>query len=131
MQVDNDLKAGSASPADSLIEVLQLAVNVLVTIQVLHSPVAHGDSDVVHASRGNLVEVIGSDEAAPVLRQKRPALVCANSRTERPLINGCITSCIKDRWSDPWLQHKPATKVDTANLVGSVVKVEAPIYQRK
>lgn len=131
MQIDNYLKTGRASPANGLVEVLQLAVDVLVAIEVLQSPVANRDSDMVHASRGNLVKVVGSDEAAPVLCQKRPALVSANSLTERPLIDSSITSSIENRGSDPWLQHQPTTKVDTANLVGPVVKGEAPVYQSK
>jgi hypothetical protein len=34
VQIDNDLQARSASPANSLVQILKLAVNVLITVKV-------------------------------------------------------------------------------------------------
>jgi hypothetical protein len=77
VKVDNDLETGRASPADGLVEVFKLAINVLIAIEVRNGPVSNRDSDVVHSSSGDLVEVIGSDETAPVLCENATALVLA------------------------------------------------------
>lgn len=75
VQVNNNLETGGTSPADSLVQVGQLAIDVGVALQGRKSPVADGDTDMVHASGGDLVEVTLVDEGAPVLVQDSPALI--------------------------------------------------------
>lgn len=103
VKVDDNLEASSASPADGLVEVLKLTINVLIAIKALNSPVSNRDSDVVHSSTCDLVEVIGSNEAAPVLCQNTTTLVLTQGFTKGPLINCSISSCIEDRRSNPGL----------------------------
>jgi hypothetical protein len=50
----------------------------------------------VHSSGGNLVEVIGSNEAAPVSGKNTSALVLAQGLTKRPLVHSGITSCVEN-----------------------------------
>lgn len=104
VQVDDHLQAGSPSPVDCFVQVWQLPFDVWVAVQVLHSPVADGDSNVVHSRGRNLVDIILGDEGAPVLGQNRTTLVGAQGRAESPLINGSIAGRIEDRGSDPRLR---------------------------
>lgn len=123
MQINNDLETGGASPADGLVEILQLTIDVLVSIQVLQSPVSHRDSDVVHSCTGDLIQIVGGNETAPVLGQNRATFIRTQSLTERPLIDRRIASGVKNRWSDPGFSYQPTTEVDTPDLVIPVVEV--------
>jgi hypothetical protein len=67
VQVNHHLQSSSASPANCLIEELQLAVNIRIALEMLHSPISDGDSNVIHASSSNLVEVVLSNKSAPML----------------------------------------------------------------
>lgn len=74
----------------------QLTVHIWVAFQVLDSPVANWDSDMVHARGRNLVDVILGDEGAPMLRQNSTTLLGAQSRAESPLINGASASRVEN-----------------------------------
>lgn len=126
VQVNDDFEASATSPTDSLVQVRELTIDVRVALQGRKSPVADGNTNVVHARGGDLVEVILGNEAAPVLIQHGPALISANGGTKGPLVNSGIASGIKKRWGDPRLQHKPTTEVDTTDLVSSVVEGKTP-----
>jgi hypothetical protein len=120
VQVDENSKAGTTSPAYSSIQVLQLTIHVWVALERSQCPVPNGDSDVVHASSGNLIKIIRRHKGGPVLREHRSALVRAEGRAQRPLINGGVTGIIEDGRGDPRLQYQPASEVDTTNLVISI-----------
>lgn len=80
VQVNDNLQAGSASPVHCIVKVRQLSTDVRVFRQVLQSPVADGNSDMVHARGRDLIEVILGDEGAPVLGQNRTAIGRAQGR---------------------------------------------------
>jgi hypothetical protein len=75
MQVNDDFKTGSTSPADCIVEVFELTVDIWITIQVFHGPISNRNSDMVHTRTGDLIQVVGSDESAPVLVKHRAACV--------------------------------------------------------
>lgn len=67
VEVEHDFETCAAGPADGLIEDFQLALDVGVTLQWCHSPIADGDADVVEADFSDLVEVVLGDPCVPVV----------------------------------------------------------------
>ena len=65
MQVDPDLQPNFFGPEDSLIEILELSLNVWVIMERGDSPVADGDAYVVHVVGFDLLNV-GPGNKGPV-----------------------------------------------------------------
>ena len=123
VQVNNDLETNRTSPADRVVQVLQLAIDIWVTVQFLQSPISNWNAHMVHARISNLLEVVLVDKAFPVLRQDVTALISTKSVAESPLVHGSIARIIEHRGGDPRLQHEPTAQVDTTDLVRSISKL--------
>ena len=105
VEVDHDFEAGAAGPGDGLVEDGELALHVWLAVDRGDGPVADWDTDVVHTSGGDLVEVILGDPGVPVIgktgfrfgfAQGEGIGVFVDDRRRRSPIT-------KDGRSDPWL----------------------------
>jgi len=123
MQVHNDLQTCITRPTDSLVQHIKLTLDKRLTLLGHNRPVTDRDSDVVHASSTNLLEVVGGDERIPMLRQSALGAI-AESFGQTPFVNGTGSSLFKERRCNPRLQDQPAAKVDTSNFFGVIIKSE-------
>lgn len=80
----------------------------------------------VHPGRSNLVEVVLCDPRVPVVRKTVVGFASAKRLAEGVLVldDLALRPRLKERRRDPWLEDKPASKVDTADLVAVVVKLQ-------
>ena len=125
VQVKHDLQVVVPRPANSLIKDRQLPLNVWVARQWRQSPVSDGNPHVVESSIGDLPEVVGSNPRVPVLSKTVRCFLWPKCLAVCELVDDGLTAgpFIEDGRRDPWLQDKPATKVDAVHLVVVVVEV--------
>ena len=124
MEIEQDLEIGISSPADSLIQDIQLPLDVGVAIQGCNGPVPDGDSNMVQAVLADLLEVIFGDPGVPMVLESRRRTVLAEGLSVSILVDDCHARgpSLKDGWSDPWLKDEPAAQVDATDLVVLIVE---------
>ena len=69
VEIEHYLETCASGPADGLIKDFQLALDIGVTLQWCHSPIADGDANVVQTDFSNLVEVVLGDPCVPMITQ--------------------------------------------------------------
>ena len=69
VKIEHNLETCASGPADGLIEDIQLALNIRVTLQRCHSPISDRDSNMVQTNLSNLIEVVLSDPRVPMTTQ--------------------------------------------------------------
>lgn len=89
MQVDHDFEIGVSGPFDGLVEDWELALHKWVAVERCNGPVSNWDTDVVHASGGNLIEIILGDPGVPVVRQAGGRFCFAESLGISVLVDDC------------------------------------------
>ena len=78
----------------------------------------------IKAIVGNFGEVVLGDPGVPVILQSGRCSVLAEGLRVSVLVNDCIARgpLLKDGRSNPWLEDKPASQVDTTDFVVLVVE---------
>lgn len=124
MKIEQDLDIGISSPADSLIEDVQLPLDVWVAIQGSNGPVSDWDSNVIEAILANLAEVVFGDPGVPVILQSTRRSVLAKRLSVRVLVDNSLARgpFLEDGGCNPWLEDEPAAQVDATDLVVLVVE---------
>ena len=124
MKVEQDLEVRVSRPADSLIQDIQLSLDVRLTVQRCNGPVADRNSNMIQAIVADLSEVVFGDPGVPVVLEGRRGSVLAEGLSVSVLVNDCVTCgpFLKDGGCDPWLEDKPAAQVDATDLVVLVVE---------
>jgi hypothetical protein len=122
MKIHNHLQARGSRPADGLVEHLELALHVRLTVRRDHGPIPDGHPDMVQAGRAHLHEIIGGDERVPVLGQEALCCFLAQVLRQGPLVDGRVPSLFKEGRGDPGFQNQPSSEVDAAHLVAVVIE---------
>ena len=124
VKVEQDLEVRVSGPANSLIQDIQLSLDVGLTIQRRNGPVADWNSNMVKAIVANLSEVVFGDPGVPVVLEGRRGSVLAEGLSVSVLVDDCVTCgpFLKDGGCDPWLEDEPAAQVDATDLVVLVVE---------
>ncbi|KAH3667138.1 hypothetical protein OGAPHI_002787 [Ogataea philodendri] len=124
VQVNPGLKSVVSTPLQSLVQILDLALNVWVAVRKLERPVPNRQPHKVEASSGNVLEICFSYPRGPVLLQPGLCLVLAKSLCVMPLVHRHFRgfgSGLEQGGSDVGLQHEPSSDVDTVDLICLVV----------
>lgn len=124
MKIKQDSEVSVSSPGNSLVQDIQLSLDVWVSIYWCGSPVSNGNSNVVQAILGNLGEVIFGDPGFPMLRQSGGRSVFAECLRVGVLVDDCHARSpwLKDGRSDPWFEDEPAAQVYASDFVAVVVE---------
>ena len=89
MEIEQDLEIGISSPADRLIQDVQLPLDVGLAIQGCNGPVPDGDSNMVQAVLGDLLEVTLGDPGVPMVLESRRRTVLAEGLSVSILVDDC------------------------------------------
>ncbi len=124
MQIKQDLEISISSPANSLVQDIQLSLDIWIAIQWCKRPVPDRDPDMVEAILANLIKIVFSDPGVPVILQSCRCSILAEGLRVSVLVNDCLTRSpgLEDGWSNPRLKDEPAAQVDTTNFVVLVVE---------
>lgn len=126
MEVNEDLNTVSAGPGDGLIKQAQLSLHVWLSVQGSDGPVANRNPHMVQAGGSDLSKVVLGDPAVPMGGQPAQCLIFPKDWSQGVFINSTIACLLEDRGCDPRFQHKPATKVHSADLLIVVVERSMP-----
>ena len=131
MQVDHNFQPCVPRPLDGSVQYRKLSLNIRITRERVDGPVSDRDPNMVQASSRNLLEIVLSDPSVPVTAETRRSFVLAKGLGVRVLVHDSPTRrpFLKERWSDPWLEHKPPTEVDTADFIVVVIERELTATQ--
>ena len=97
MEIKQNLEIGISSPADCLIQDIQLPLDVRVAIQRCDGPVADWDSNMIQAILANLLEVVLGDPGVPVVLESGRRTVLAEGLSVSVLVDDCQAR-------KPWLK---------------------------
>ena len=124
MKIEQYLEIGISSPADGLIQDIQLPLDVGVAIQGCNGPVPDRDTNMVEAIVANFGEVIFGDPGVPVVLQSGRCSGLAEGLSVRVLVDDGVARgpWLEDGGCDPWLEDEPAAQVDATDLVVLVVE---------
>lgn len=124
MKIQQDFEPSTSSPADSLVQDVQLSLDIWVAIQRGNSPVSDGNADMIEAILADLGEVVFSDPGIPMVHQRGRRSVLAEGLSVGVLVDDCHARgpWLKDGGSDPWLENEPAAQVHATDYVVVVVE---------
>jgi hypothetical protein len=125
VEINHDLDAVVSCPLNSLVHVGELTLHIWVTSKRSDGPVSDWDSDVVQASSGNLLEIVFDNPCVPVIVESVESFSLSEVLSIGIFVHNSITARVdEERWSNPWFENEPSSKVDSANLLIVVVKRE-------
>jgi len=118
MEINHDLQSSLLRPAQRLAQLIVRTLYIGIALPWQHAPVTYRNSHVVQTSTSHLKKVVLCKKAIPVLLKARLGSILAEHLSQRPLIFSSIA--FEDRGSDPWLEDKPTTSVDTTDFLLAV-----------
>jgi len=126
MQINNDLQSSTLRPIQRSSKHIISTSNIWLSIPGNNRPVTDGNTNVVQTRTSNLAKVTLRNPRVPVTGQTTLSFSLTEGLSEAIFIFNtvAVAPLAEYRWGDPWLQHKPATKVHAANLL-VVVEFEA------
>lgn len=129
MEINNHVKTCAVCPADSLVKVTELALDVGIAWLWIKCPVADGNADVIQASTGHGSDVALSDPRGPVRRQCRLRCRLTERLAEGPFVDRTVTGGLEERRGDPRLEDKPPAQIDAPDLLVVVVETGCSVCQ--
>lgn len=110
VQIEQNFEVSTSSPADSLIQDIQLSLDVRITVKRCNSPITDGNTNMVQAVPTDLVEVVLSDPSVPMIRESRICSVFAEGLRVSVLVDDSLAAgpWLKDGGGNPWLEDEPA-----------------------
>ncbi len=121
VQVNDHLQPVRPRPADSLIEIVRLTLNVRFPTGDIVRPEPNRYPDMIETGSSDLTEVILGDPGVPVIDQCVVCRVVVLILAEGILVNDTIVTGVgKEARCDEGLEHQPPADIHTADLLRPV-----------